>query len=65
MNCLLDTSPYIWLIDNDARLSEKAKSVIEDNENKLYLSAVSFWEIVLNVAVIEKIRMNQTNPKLI
>lgn len=47
MNCLLDTSPYIWLIDNNARLSERAKSVIEDSENKLYLSTVSFWEIVI------------------
>lgn len=47
MNYLLDTSPYIWLIDNDARLSAMARSVIEDGDSQIYLSVVSFWEIVI------------------
>ena len=46
MNYLLDTSPYIWLIDNDPRLSVTAKAVIEDSNNQIYLSVISFWEIV-------------------
>ena len=28
MKYLLDTSPYIWLIDNDNRLSATAKSIL-------------------------------------
>ena len=47
MKYLLDTSPYIWLIDNDNRLSATAKSIIEDSDNQIYLSVVSFWEIVI------------------
>ena len=47
MNYLLDTSPYIWLIDNNPRLSVTAKANIEDSDNQIYLSVVSFWEIVI------------------
>ncbi len=47
MNYLLDTSPYIWLIDNDPRLSATAKAIIEDSNNQIYISVVSFWEIVI------------------
>ena len=40
MKYLLDTSPYIWLIDNDARLSATAKSIIEDSDNQIYLRSI-------------------------
>ncbi len=46
-NELSADSPYIWLIDNDARLSATAKAIIEDSDNQIYLSIVSFWEIVI------------------
>jgi len=40
MNILLDTHIVIWAINNDRKLSEKARDIILDPENDLYYSAV-------------------------
>lgn len=41
---LLDTHAWIWSLVEPARLSEQARSVIEDGEQSLHLSAASIWE---------------------
>ena len=45
MNILLDTHIVLWYLNGDAKLSEKAKSYIDDWENNLYFSLASLWEI--------------------
>jgi len=45
MNILLDTHTFLWWIDNHPRLSPRARELISDSSNTLFLSAASGWEI--------------------
>lgn len=42
---LLDTCTFLWLISDDSKLSDKARSLFEQTENEVFLSSISFWEI--------------------
>ena len=44
---LLDTHTLIWAIVDKNRLSNLALKILQDNDSKLYVSAVSFWEIAI------------------
>jgi PIN domain nuclease of toxin-antitoxin system len=48
---LLDTHVFLWTIIDPKRLSDKATSVIENNENEIFISAISLWEISLKYAL--------------
>ena len=50
MNLLLDTHILIWALNDDPRLSEKAKEMILDKDNVVYYSSVSVWEISIKHA---------------
>ncbi len=45
MKYLLDTHAFLWFVSDDNRLSSKAKSIIKNNKNEIYFSAVSAWEL--------------------
>lgn len=47
MNILLDTCAFLWLTTDAPELSETAKTVFRDIGNRVYLSSVSVWEIVV------------------
>lgn len=47
MRLLLDTSTFIWLTGEPARLSTPAVEALNDPANELVLSHVSVWEICL------------------
>lgn len=51
MRLLLDTHAFLWFILADARLSSKARTLIEDGTNEILLSAASHWEIAVKVCV--------------
>jgi len=42
---LLDTHALPWWLDGDRRLSRKARGVIGDGANNIFVSAASAWEI--------------------
>jgi PIN domain nuclease of toxin-antitoxin system len=42
---LLDTSAFLWWLENDDRLGPIARSAIADPENEAYVSSASAWEI--------------------
>ena len=50
MNLLLDTHILIWALNEDPRLPKKAKEVILDEDNTIYYSTVSIWEIAIKHA---------------
>lgn len=41
MKLLLDTHIFIWLIDDDRRLPQQDRQVIQDPNNEKFLSVVS------------------------
>ena len=45
MKILLDTHVLLWAISGDDRLPEKARKLISDEENAIYFSIVSPWEV--------------------
>lgn len=47
MNVLLDTHTFIWYIEGNAKLTQKARDIIEISGDKIYLSIISLWEIAI------------------
>jgi PIN domain nuclease of toxin-antitoxin system len=47
MKLLVDTSTFLWFLTADHRLSEGAAAAIRAPDNDVWLSAVSFWEILV------------------
>ena len=47
MKLLLDTHTAFWYFEGSPKLSLKAKASIEDNENEVFVSIVSAWEIAI------------------
>lgn len=47
MKLLLDTQIFLWYISGDERLPEKYQNEIRLQENEVYLSVVSLWEIIV------------------
>jgi len=48
MQILLDTHAFIWFAEGDNSLSPKARFIIEDEQNKKYVSMISFLKWLLN-----------------
>lgn len=42
---LLDTHIILWMISDDKRLSQKAKTIIKENFDSVYYSIASMWEV--------------------
>jgi PIN domain nuclease of toxin-antitoxin system len=51
MSYLLDTHTFLWVALAPAQLSRRAKAVIEDANNPIGISTVTFWEISLKHAL--------------
>lgn len=51
MRFLLDTHTLIWFLENNAALSKKAKNIIEDSNNKIFVSTISFYEIAIKLSI--------------
>lgn len=47
MKLLLDTHILLWALSDDARLSGKARQLIENPDNSIYYSIISLWEVQL------------------
>lgn len=48
---LLDTHAFLWWLADDARLGPKARGVIADPENTVYVSAATGWEIAIKAGL--------------
>jgi PIN domain nuclease of toxin-antitoxin system len=46
VRALLDTHAFLWWLDGDRRLSRRARQVIQNEASRIWVSAVSAWEIV-------------------
>lgn len=46
---LLNTHAIIWYLNGSPKLSDEMVSILENVENHLYVSIVSFWEIAIKL----------------
>ena len=51
MRVLLDTHVLLWVLEDSARLSPAARTLVTDPANECWVSAVSVWEVAIKVAI--------------
>ncbi len=51
MKLLLDTHILLWWLNDDEKLSEKLKLLIEQPENDVYVSHISLWEMQIKIMI--------------
>lgn len=64
MKILLDTQVFLWMIADAPELSPKARSLILDAGNLLYLSLASIWEMAIKVS-LRKLQFKESLETLI
>jgi PIN domain nuclease of toxin-antitoxin system len=62
MKLLLDTHVFLWMISNPEKLSKTVKEIIETEENEIFLSSVSGFEIAIKYQ-IDKLKLPE-NPDI-
>jgi PIN domain nuclease of toxin-antitoxin system len=62
MNYLLDTHTLIWAISDRSKLSQTARGAIDNTDNSIFVSSISFWEIALKFS-IGKLEINGILPE--
>jgi len=48
---LLDTHALLWIANEDAKLSETAKSLFLDENNAMLCSLASIWELAIKISI--------------
>ncbi|MDZ7623751.1 MAG: type II toxin-antitoxin system VapC family toxin [Ignavibacteriaceae bacterium] len=51
MEYLLDTHALLWIVTDDKQLSTKVKKIFLDEQNEIFLSIASLWEIAIKVSL--------------
>jgi len=51
MNCLLDTHTLIWFLNGDKKLSQSDIALIENTDNKKFISICSLWEMSIKLGL--------------
>jgi len=63
MKYLLDTHVLLWLLQDDARLSEPSRRILFDRMSHKYVSVVSLWEIAIKTR-IGKLELEAGMPEI-
>jgi PIN domain nuclease of toxin-antitoxin system len=51
MNLLLDTHSLIWFLSGDEKLSDNARSLIENSGNSKFVSIATIWELAIKISI--------------
>ena len=51
MKLLLDTHIFLWLINDNERLSDRYRQAIQNPNNEKFLSVVSIWECTIKYQI--------------
>jgi PIN domain nuclease of toxin-antitoxin system len=57
MRFLIDTHILLWFLSADKHLKIKKREVINNTDNKIYVSIISLWEIAIKLS-IEKLKLD-------
>lgn len=59
MRMLIDTHIAVWAVLNDPKLPQKAKDMLLDEDNEIFYSTASVWEITIkHMLHPDKLRMS-------
>lgn len=50
MKCLLDTHTLLWAVNDSPQLSSTVRTLLEDEDNDLFSSIASLWEIAIKLS---------------
>lgn len=50
MKILIDTHAFLWLLADDPRLSQTARTLFLDRTHDVHLSVASLWEITIKIS---------------
>lgn len=64
MKYLIDTHILIWFLEGNVSLSKRAKNIIIDTDNQLFVSIASLWEMTIKMS-IGKLKLSKTLPEII
>ncbi|RKR81185.1 PIN domain nuclease of toxin-antitoxin system [Mucilaginibacter gracilis] len=62
MNYLIDTHVLIWVITDISKLPKNVIAKLEDNNNSVIVSSISFWEISMKHS-FGKLKLNGVLPQ--
>lgn len=51
MSYLLDTHVLLWAISERKKLSAPVRAILDDINNTIFVSSISFWEIALKFSI--------------
>lgn len=57
MNYLIDTHTFIWFTEGNSLVDRKIRSLIENSDNRIYISIASLWEIAIKTS-LKKLSMS-------
>ena len=63
MDVLVDTHVVIWFITDDRKLPLNTKKILEDKDNKCFVSLATFWEIAIKYS-LERLDLNASLEKI-
>ncbi len=61
MNYLVDTCVLLWALQSPRKLSPKVRATLENTNNHILVSTVSFWEISLKHS-LRKLSLGPSEP---
>ena len=62
MTYLLDTHTLIWAVTDTKKLSGTVRGILENTDNEIVVSAISFWEISLKYS-LQKLTLDGLTPE--
>ncbi|WP_454847972.1 type II toxin-antitoxin system VapC family toxin [Rhizobium binxianense] len=51
MRLLLDTHLLVWISEDSPRLPNSVRLLLDDDDNRLFFSAVSLWELAIKTSL--------------
>jgi PIN domain nuclease of toxin-antitoxin system len=64
MNILLDTHAFLWFVDDNPRLSDPARVLIESDDVQPFISMASLWEMAIKIS-LGKLELKEPYEKFI
>jgi len=61
LKCLIDTHIFLWLIFEPEKIKKEKLKILEDPQNTIYVSSISFWEISLKYS-LSKLDLDDLKP---